>query len=419
MINKPQHLFYSRCHWQLALLFLLMVLVFTGCNGSSSRSPQGESSSATTAADSVAPSQQPEPNRKADIKYAKSFEIFYYDNFKIAKVFNPWQGEKDKSIKYLIVPKGSAIKGQYDEYYVIRTPIESVACLSTTHLPMMEALNEEEKIVGVANGDYVYDKSISERIEKGDIKQVGVDRVLNKELLVETDPDLVMAYGIGGKNNKRYSKLQDLGLQVVMNAEYMENSPLGRAEWIKFVGAFLGKQEQAKEVFQEIEKKYLALKNKASDVNNEPTVLSGLPYKDVWSMPGGKSYGAQFIEHAGGDYLFSDNEKRGSLQLNLEAVFQRGADADVWVNTNKAESIQHILSMDERFGQFKAIQEGAVYNNNKRRTPEGGIDFYESGVLNPHIILKDLMKIFHPELVPGHTLYYYQKLPRTKDQSSS
>lgn len=362
---------------------------------------------------------QPEPNRKADIKYAKSFEIFYYDNFKIVKVFNPWQGEKDKAIKYLVVEEGSDIRGQYEDYYVIRTPIESVACLSTTHLPMLEALNEEDRIVGVANGDYVYDKSISKRIEQGDIKQVGVDQVLNKELLVQTDPDLVMAYGVGGKNNKRYSKLQDLGLQVVMNAEYMENSPLGRAEWIKFVGVFLGKEEKAKKVFQNIEEKYLTLKKKASDVKDQPRVLSGLPHKDVWSLPGGKSFGAQFIEHAGGNYIYSDTEKRGSLQLSMEAVFQKGADADVWVNTNKAESIDHILSMDQRFSQFQALQNGDVYNNNKRKTPEGGIDFYESGVLNPHIILKDLMKIFHPELVPDHTLYYYQQLPRTKEQSNS
>lgn len=397
------------------LLFLLVLL--SGCGADQTDEPSR--STDQSALDSIAVPGQPQPNRKADIQYAKSFEIFYYDDFKIVKVFNPWQGDQDKSINYLIVKEGARVKGQYEDYYVIRTPIESIACLSTTHLPLVEALQAEDKIVGVANGSYVYDSSVTQRIEKGDIKEVGVDQVLNEELLLETEPDLVMAYGVGGKNNKRYNKLIELGLQVVMNAEYMENSPLGRAEWIKFLGVFLDKEEQAKKVFQQVERKYLALEKKAKEVQDKPTVLSGLPYKDVWSMPGGESYGARFIEDAGGDYLYSDNTKRGSLQLSLEAVFAKGANADIWVNTNRAENIQHILSMDERFGQFKAIQEGEVYNNNKRKTPEGGIDFYESGVLNPHIILKDLMKIFHPELLPDHTLYYYQKLPRSKGQSSS
>ncbi len=405
----------NRCNYCL-FLFLICTAALGGCADSANQQADNKKNESS---DSVTVAEEPKPNRKADIKYAKSFEIFYYDQFTIVKVFNPWQDAKDKAIKYLVVKEGSKIRGKYEDYYVIETPVESVACLSTTHLPMMEALGEEEKIVGVANGDYVYDKSISERIEQGDIKEVGVDQVLNKELLVQTDPDLVMAYGIGGKNNKRYEKLKDLGLKVVMNAEYMENTPLGRAEWIKFVGVFLGKQEKANEVFKEIEENYLSLKKRASKVKNRPTVISGLPYKDVWSMPGGKSFGAKFIKHAGGNYIFSDKERRGSLQISIESVFDKGADADVWMNTNKAETISDIISMDERFRNFKAIKKGEVYNNNKRMTPEGGIDFYESGVLNPDIVLKDLIKIFHPDLVPDHTLYYYQKLPRTKGQSNS
>ena len=162
--------------------------------------------------------------------------------------------------------------------------------------------------------------------------------------------------------------------------------------------------------FSEIEKEYNKLKQKAQNINNKPVVLSSLPWKDVWYIPGGNSFQARLIEDAGGDYLWKNNESHESIPLSIETVFSEAQNADIWINTGTADSNKQILGVDQRFENFKSLKNKQIFNNNNKLSVNGGNDYWETGIVQPHIILKDMIKIFHPELLPNYNLYYYKHL---------
>ncbi len=160
----------------------------------------------------------------------------------------------------------------------------------------------------------------------------------------------------------------------------------------------------------EYAEKYLRMADKAKNIKVKPTVLNNAPYQGVWWIAGGSSYAARLIEDAGGDYMWSDNEQSGSLMLDFEAVFEKAADVDFWINPGIWRSLDEARAEDERYAEFKAFQKGSVYNNNRRMNEHGFSDYWESGVANPDVVLADLITIFHPDFLPGHELVYYKKL---------
>jgi iron complex transport system substrate-binding protein len=220
----------------------------------------------------------------------------------------------------------------------------------------------------------------------------------------------VLAYGIQGETATQYKKLEELGIKVVLNGDYLESLPLGKYEWIKFLAAFFDVSSEASEKFTTIEREYLSLTGMCDSLKYKPKVMTGLPWKGAWYVPGGESYLAQMIKDAGGDYIWNDIQQRESVPLNFEKVIERGSTADFWINTGLSNSLNDILNEDMRLEKVKPFQEKRIFNNNAITNPTGGNDFWESGITHPQVILKDLIKIFHPELLPAHKLVYYKKL---------
>ena len=228
-------------------------------------------------------------------------------------------------------------------------------------------------------------------------------------MLMELSPDVVMDFGYGNEYDK-YKSIQKVGIPVIMNADYMEETPLGRAEWIKFAGLFFDKEKEADSIFNVIKNKYASLKKLAENGVTKPTVYSGTMYGDVWYMPGGKNSGAIFVNDAGGNYLWKKDSIKGSLQLGFESVYDHAQQADFWIGMGSFNSLEEIKNTDEHYTSFDAFKKGNVYNYNAVMGENGGNAFLELGYLRPDIVLADMIKILHPSLLPQHKLYFYKKL---------
>jgi iron complex transport system substrate-binding protein len=242
---------------------------------------------------------------------------------------------------------------------------------------------------------------------------VGSGAGVNVELLLHVNPDLIMTHAAGASQYDAHPKLLEAGLKVAVNAAYMDTSPLGRTEWMKFVALFFNQEAAAERIFHTIAAEYARLANLTRQVQIKPTVFTQAVYQGTWYMPGGNSYMARFFKDAGAAYLWADDDSAGSLPLDFESVFARASEADFWlVNQSGWERVQDVLAADERYANFAAVQRGRVYNNNARLNPHGGNDYWETGVANPHQVLAELIKIFHPNILPEHKLMWYRPLKR-------
>jgi iron complex transport system substrate-binding protein len=282
--------------------------------------------------------------------------------------------------------------------------------MSTTHLAMISALNEENTISGVSGARFIYRNSIYERFKNDKLPDVGYEGNLNKELIIQISPDLIMMYGIGSESAGYVNKIKELGVKTIFNADYLETDPLGKAEWIKLFGALYCKEEMADSIFRSLSEEYLLTKSYIEkNTANKPKVLLGLPYKDTWFISPGNSYISTIITDAGGDYLWKETESSYSMPYGIENVYLKALAAEYWLNTGSAYSKDDIISVDKRLADLECFKKANLYNNNNRVNENGGNDYWESGSLYPQLILRDIAAIIHPGLFPD-ALYYYRKL---------
>ncbi len=350
-----------------------------------------------------------EGSQISTLQYAKGFEVTYYDDgTKAVNVLYPFQGATS-GYRYLLVPKDKPVPDNEEGVRVIRIPVTSIVCTSTTHIPLLDYLNETDKLVGFPTTDYVSSVKARRHIDEGRVQELGVDKGLNLERIAMLKPDMVMGYSMNSDYGQ-FKKIEDLNVPVVLNGEYLEKHPLGRAEWIKFMALFFNKEPEADSVFREIEKEYFATKSLVDSVVKKPTVLSGIVYGDAWFLPGGQNYAARLLKDAGCHYLWDNDSTNGFLELSFESVYEKAYDADLWIGVGSFSSLKEIGNSDGRYSNFKPFKTGEVYTSNARQGTKGGSEFLELGYLRPDIILKDLVKIAHPELLPGHELYFHQKL---------
>jgi len=344
------------------------------------------------------------------VKYSKGFTVDYYNGFKVITV----KDSKDTTkilAQYVLLPKGKAAPVDFADAVLLDTPVRKVVCISTTHITSLTELGLTDSIAGVTNVALIYSKQIVAQVKQNKIADVGKDE-LNYEKIVKLNPSFVFTSGSWDGGDKMKIKLNSLHIKSVLNLDYMEQEPLARAEWLKFVAAFYDREVEADTIFNRIENNYLALKEKAKSVKTKPTVFVNIPFKEIWYMPCGENYMAKMIADAGGNFLWKGTKATNGLNLNLdyEAVYAKAADADFWLVNGFAGSLTQIKAADRKNTFFKAYKTGKVFNNDKRNTPDGGFDFWESGGLTPDKILADLICIFHPEILPNHELYYYRKL---------
>ncbi|HEY9044676.1 MAG TPA: ABC transporter substrate-binding protein [Ohtaekwangia sp.] len=342
------------------------------------------------------------------LDYAEGFKVYYQGNIKMVEVPRPFQGASS-GYKYLLVPKGEEIPPHDADVKVIRTPLASIACTSTTHIPLLDYIDETDKLTGFSTTDFISSEKMRARVDAGKVTELGIDKGINLERLAVLKPDMLMGYALSSDYGQ-FKKIEELGVPVVINAEYLEKHPLGRAEWIKFMAVFFNREKEADSVFQEIKKNYIATQAIAAQAAAHPSIICGVVYGDAWFLPGGQNYAARIMEDAGTHYYWNHDASNGYLELSFEAVYAKANQADLWIGTGPYATLAEIKTADERYTRFKAFQQKQVYTSDARKGAKGGSEYMELGYLRPDIILNDLVKIAHPELLPQHILYFHRKL---------
>jgi iron complex transport system substrate-binding protein len=394
------------------LTFCLVILLLwsAGCTG-----PSTEAGPDPERADAAGTGPQKGPCQ-CRIRYARGFTVAYRDGYKVITVFEPGRAPGSKGINtFVLVPRGTRPRIPA-EGTVIEIPIRRVVLRSASHVPFFSMLGITDRITGITQGMYVNDPEVRALISRGRITEVGVGSGMaaqfNVEHLVTLHPDLVISWWTNNPAYAAHIKAQEAGLPVALIADYEEHTPLGRTEWVKFVATFFDAEAEAERVFDDIERRYLAMRKKAEAVRHRPTVMFGSSYHGSWYIAGGKSYFANLVRDAGGDYIWDDDETTGSRPVNTETAVIRGKKADYWLSQNENHlSLASLAAEDGRYRLFKAFRDRHVYNNNGKIGPGGGNDYYQGTASRPDLLLADMIAILHPELLPGHMLIWHQRLP--------
>ena len=380
-----------------SILGIISIVFLVNCQSNKNWSQENESTTQKVLAFSFTP----------EVNHAQHFTVEVNENFKAIIVKNPWE-EGDTLVSYALYPKGTKEPTAEWAEFKIPVPIDEVVATSSPHIGFITLIDELDKITGVADDKYLYNAQIYKDVSKGIIAQVGSLKDSNLEILLDLSPDLIMKTGVDNVRNED-TRLTEAGIPISYNVEWMETSMLARAEWIKFVGSFFNKDELADSIFRSIEREYLNAISITANVDHRPSIMTGNNFKGTWYMPSADSYLTKLIQDAGGDYQYKNEKSTGSLPLSFEVVLDDLVDADYWIGP-RAQSLKELEKMDERYALFKAFREGNVYTNNKRISESGGNDYWESGMARPDLILKDVIRIFHPHLLSDHQLYYYKKL---------
>lgn len=347
---------------------------------------------------------------QSELKYAKGFQIKLLANgLKELIVWDPWNEGKIFQKYYLKNRSGKLSVEVPADGLLVEVPVRSIAALSSTQIGILKFLNVQDRIVAVSLRDRIYDEDLNKKAQEGTIQAVGHAEALNFEKIVELDPELVMVAGFM-KVTDRETKLMNAGLPVAYNIEWMETSPLARAEWAKFIAAFFNKEAEAENLFSALEHRYNDLKKLIEHVESKPSILSGYNFKGTWYMPGGQSYLAQFLRDGKADYCWFSDSTSGSMPLSFEVVFDKQSEADIWFGPGQCRTLKGLKGLDERYTLFQSFKKGEVYCYTKRMKESGANDWYELGVMQPDVVFKDIIKILHPEILPNYELHYYQQL---------
>lgn len=342
------------------------------------------------------------PRHTTSVTYAQGFRIRHFNGYTLVTVNNPWK-EGEELHRYVLVPKGEALPEPLPEGTLVRTPLANLACLYTTHAGMVNYLGKADAISAVAEAKYMTLPVIRQGLTLGKITDLGEATALNIEKLLEISPEAVLVTPF---QNTGYGRLEKTGIPLLECSEYMEVTPLGRAEWIKFLAVFFDKEEEAARLFDGIAEKYREVSRVANEVKHRPTVLAETKYGNVWYVPGGKSYMAHLYADAGADYLWKDTGESGSVGLAFETVYDKAEHADFWVikknNPHHDMTYAELKAEYAPYAYFQAWKDKKVILCNT-----GRVSFYEVGTLEPHLLLADLVKAFHPELLPDHSFTYY------------
>jgi iron complex transport system substrate-binding protein len=341
-------------------------------------------------------------------QYAAGFYIEKQGADRLLHVNDPWQGAEQVNYTYRLCARSDSAALAASLRH-IPVPVERAVCLSTTHLAFIDALGETATVVGVSGVKYVSNPAIRARAAAGDVREVGYETGVYYEQLALLKPDVVFAYGIAGEMRSVAEKLHAMHIRVVFIGDYLEETPLGKAETLLAFAAFYNKEDTAKVLFQHVVNDYCAVKNKIDTAACRPKVMLNAPWRNAWYVPGAQNYLTALIRDAGGEVLGS-RPGRNSTPLSFEAAYRYAMQADYWLHPNNFNTLDELEHNDPRFATVPAFRQHRVFNNSLRNTPGGGSDFWESGVVRPHIILRDVVSILHPDLLPEHRLEYYKKL---------
>lgn len=394
-----RHILYNTFFWVLGAISI------TACQSSNQTNTEEKGTSTTNSTTS--------PFVKTTLKYARNFKVKYFDHYKVLTITKAFTDQTD-SLQYVLVQRGHKAPPGFSKEQVIPIPIRSLVTLSTPHVALAQEIEVIESITGNANNKMVISTQLGNRIKQGKVAEVGNSRNFNKELVLSIAPDVVLMSGTGMAGYKKQQAMITGNTRLIVNTGWLEQHPLARTEWLKFLALFYNKEKLAQQKFDAIEARYLEVKKLAAKAVKKPTVLCGLPFKGTWYVPKGGSYMAQFLRDAKTSYFWNNTQGSGSHPYDFETVFAKNHAADFWINVSMAKTQEEMLGKDPRFAKFAAFRQNQVYNNNKRLNKYNGNDYWVTGFVSPHIVLSDLVKIFHPELLPAHELVYYKRVVSQK-----
>ncbi len=339
--------------------------------------------------------------------YAQYFSINRDNDNRVVLYINENWGSERKITEYRLIDREVGGETGYgsDE---IPVPLRRVVCMSSSHIAYINTLKKSNTIVAISGSQYINDSALIGRINKGEVYDIGFESSINYEQLLTLSPDLIFTYGISGENNSYIGKLRDMGFRVIVLGDYLEEHPLGKLEYLRLFGALYGKSEMADSIYTLVKERYIELRDMVKEVPERPKVLLNAPWKDVWYIPGKESYMTILIEDAGGEVLLSKAGK--TIPYSVEEVYLKASGSEFWLNPNYYSDLKELASSNPLIAKLPVISAGKVYNNTKRRNSTGGSDFWEGGVVEPHIILNDLIKILHPDIGDGGDLKYYIEL---------
>jgi iron complex transport system substrate-binding protein len=366
----------------------------SAASGTASAAPAGENRSSST---------------KSRVSYAQGFTIDYFDHYKEVKILNHSAASTD-TVDFLLLPAGSAIPAGHPRAQVIRIPVQSMIVSGSTHIAQADFTGVANRIAGVGNGQYVINPIVREGLRTGRVRQVGLENNLNNELVISMQPGVVMTMINPDAASGGYKTLTDAGIPVLPNADWLETTPLGKAEWVKLMGALTDREELVNRKFDSVVQAYQRLTAVGKTAAVRPSVIIGMPFKGTWYTPAGGSYMAQLLRDAGATYHWFDTRGTGSLALAFETVAPEALTAEFWLDVGDVNSRAAILAQDTRFGAFRSFRSDAIYNYNRRVNDAGSSDYWETGAVNPQWVLADLIRILHPGALPADTLIYYKRI---------
>lgn len=355
------------------------------------------------------------PQHNDTLEFEKDlYSPAYSSNFKIEgsddsdnvliSVYNPWQGAENVSSQFLI--QRDTIGNENFNGQILKGNADRIICMSSTHIAMLDALGANDKIIGVSGMQYISNPFI--RANEDKIPDIGYEGNIDYETLIATNPDLVLLFSVNGSSTME-PKLKELGIPFLYIGDYVEEDPLGKVEWIIPLAEVIGKRNEGIEKFKEIATRYESLKEKISlDTLQRPKVMVNAPFLDSWFMPSTESYVARMIKDAGGDYIYRKNTGNSSQPVDIEEALKLVSETDYWINIGSINTKKELESTLPKFINTQCVREGRIYNNNRLTSSGGGNDCYESGVVKPDLVLRDMVKIFHPELVDEEFTYYHQ-----------
>lgn len=352
--------------------------------------------------------ENPNSISKNSIQYAKGFSIVKHVGFSIVNVSNAFPGAKDK-YTYILHKKGVQIPDSLQHFTTIEIPIKKIIVTSTTHIPALESLGVEKSLIGFPNTNYISSEKTRTLIDLGKVRDLGNNQGLNTEIILDIQPDVIVGFNVDG-DLKTYKNLEKNGQKIIFNGDWTEKTPLGKAEWIKLFGALYDVDKKANEIFSSIEKDYQYVLTLAKKTNKQPTIFAGAIYKEQWFLPQGDSWAAYFLKEANGNYLWKNSKGTGSLALSFESVLDRAKEADFWIGPGQFNSIKEILDDNVNYIHFKAVKNKNVYSFSTKKGKTGGVIYYELAQNRPDIVLKDIVKILHPTILPHHELYFFERL---------
>ena len=368
----------------LFLLILSSLIFFNACNNKPSNSSNGNDKKETV---------------ELPLRHAKEFSIERDGANTIVKIHR--KGENGAYDSFKLVKTKEEIK---DPATTIQIPCKRIVCLSSTQLSYFFAMHEIDDIVAINSSRYLRHEGMKKRVESGKVKRIGKEGNFNLEMIAALDPDVIFVspFKVGG-----FDALRNLGIPLVPMAAYNEETPLGRAEWVKMLALFVGQEKKADSIFNGIETRYQDLKQLAATVDHRPTVFSGKMRSGSWYVPGGNSFYAHYFRDAGADYIIKD-KKQAAYPVDFETIYSKASNCDFWRIIHPEKSgltLSNLAGQDPRYKDFKAYKDKNVILCNIREKP-----YYEQAGMKPDVLLADYIYFFHPELLPKHEPYFYERL---------